>query len=342
MARALTVAAFTGGRNTPSARFRVRQYAPVLAPLGVRIREYPHPLGSFPPAAAWKRPFWVVAAAAERAGAAVRARDADVSLIQREMVSSLLTAEWLTRRPRVLDVDDAIWLHGRGIAAPRLARLCDWVVCGSEFLAERFRRWSERVAVLPTAVDTTRFAPAPTPPDRPRLGWSGSSSGFRYLRLIAPALREILNRRRDAVLRIVSDRAPALDLPPERIEFVPWSESGEVAALQQMTVGLMPLDDSEWSRGKCSFKLLCYAACGVPAVASPVGMNREVLEATGGVAASSLDQWVEGMDWAILRSGEARARAAAARRVVEERYSVAALAPRLARILRGAREGSPC
>jgi glycosyltransferase involved in cell wall biosynthesis len=342
MARALTVAAFTGGREAPSARFRVRQYAPALAALGVQLREYPHPLGSFPPPAAWKRPFWAVAAVAERAGAALRARGADVSLIQREMVSSLLTAEWLTRRPRVLDVDDAIWLHGRGSAAQRLARLCDWVVCGSEFLAERFRRWSPRVAVLPTAVDTARFAPVPAPPDRPRLGWSGSSSGFRYLRLITPALREILNRRRDAVLRIVSDREPALDLPPDRIEFIPWSESVEVTALQQMTVGLMPLDDSEWSRGKCSFKLLCYAACGVPAVASPVGMNREVLEATGGVAASSLGEWVEGIDWAIVRSWEARARAAAARRVVEERYSLAALAPRLARILRGAREEASC
>ncbi len=88
MAGALTVAAFTGGRFAPSARFRVRQYAPVLAPLGVWIREYPHPLGSFPPAAAWRRPFWALAAVAERAGAALRARGADVSLIQREMVSS--------------------------------------------------------------------------------------------------------------------------------------------------------------------------------------------------------------------------------------------------------------
>jgi glycosyltransferase involved in cell wall biosynthesis len=331
----LSVAAYTQGVPVPSARFRVRQHIAPLEALGVRIREYPARLSSFPPAWRPARPAWGVAAVAERVLAAACSWTADVTLLQREMVSTLATAEVLTRRPRVLDVDDAIFLHRGGAAAARLAQLCDLVICGNAFLAGWFDRHNRNVQTLPTAVDTDRFAPAPAGGDmRPVIGWSGGSSGFRYLESVAPALSEILSRRPEASLRVIADRRPRLDgVPASRVEFVRWSPETEVAALQDLTVGLMPLDDTSWSRGKCAFKLLTYMACGVPAVASAVGMNVEVLASGGGLAPRSLAEWVDAIDFYLRQPAEARRAGRQGRQIVVDRYSLRTVTPRLAGLL---------
>src|SRR5580704_16385139 len=112
----LRVAAFTGGENVPSARFRVRQYVPALSRLGVELREFRAGFGSYPPASKLLRPLWGAAAVSERMFRASASFLCDVTLLQREMISTFLTAEPLTRRPRVLDVDDAIWMRGNGWA----------------------------------------------------------------------------------------------------------------------------------------------------------------------------------------------------------------------------------
>jgi glycosyltransferase involved in cell wall biosynthesis len=332
----LKVAAYTGGRNVASARFRVRQYIPALRGLGVELREYGSTFGCYPPAAKALRPLWGAAAAAERALRATASLCSDVTLLQREMVSTLVTAEPLTRKPRVLDVDDAIWLHRDGSAARRLARICQLVICGNDFLAEHFRQWNPIVRVLPTAVDTERFHPCPQPPDSPlkRIGWSGQSCNFPYLEAILPALRAVLDRRKDVVFRVVADRRPRLEgVPENRLEFIRWSPEIEVRAIQEMSIGVMPLAETPWARGKCSFKLLTYMACGVPVVASPVGMNASVLAAGGGFGPSRRDDWGDALECLLTCEAKARQMAAQGRRTVVDSYSLHALAPKLARIL---------
>src|SRR5438445_4239438 len=133
----LKVAAYTGGRHVPSARFRVRQYVPALRGLGVELREYEARFRSYPPSRKALRPLWGAAAISERMISAGASFWADMTLLQREMIATMLTVEPLTRSPRALDVDDAIWLRRDGSAAQRLARMCQVVSCGNDFLAEK-------------------------------------------------------------------------------------------------------------------------------------------------------------------------------------------------------------
>ncbi|MFN0172150.1 MAG: glycosyltransferase family 4 protein [Bryobacteraceae bacterium] len=334
----LKVAAYTAGATVPSARFRVRQYIPLLRGEGVEVHEHLSVLGSYPPCGTIRRLLWAPLVIAERTASALSSLSTDVTLFQREMVSTLLTAEPLTRGPRVLDVDDAIFLHRRGVTARRLAALCDLVICGNGYLAEAFSHWNRNVRILPTAIDTGRFVPG-TRSQRAggrRIGWSGMSSGFRYLEEIAPALVRVMDRHRDVRLTLVADRLPVLPgIDPGRIEFIRWSENLEVAAVQSFTVGLMPLADDAWSQGKCSFKLLTYMACGTPAVASPVGMNAEVLATGGGLAACTQREWEDSILHLLEDEGAAGRMGVGGRQKVEQHYSLRNLAPRLAGLLKG-------
>jgi len=333
----LRVAAFTGGKKEPSARFRIRQYVPALRQMGIEMREYWSPLGCYPPQTKALRPLWGAVALGERTLAAAASYFADLTLLQREMLSTLHTAERFTRAPRIFDVDDAIFLYRNGTAARRLARLSDAVICGNDFLAENFRRWNRNVQVLATAVDTDRYHPAAAQSATPvkRICWSGGSSNFRYLEKITPALRQLFEKRRDVIMRIIADSRPHLEgIAAERVEFVRWSPEIEVRAIQESSIGVMPLEDTPWARGKCSFKLLTYMACGVPVVASPVGTNAAVLTAGGGLGPARWDEWADALD-SLLDDGATAARMAQqGREAAVNRYSVKALGPEFARILR--------
>ena len=339
----LSVAAFTGGIDVPSARFRVRQFVAPLRAEGVDVVELPSRAGAYPPSTGLRRVAWAVRNLAARLSdvAGRAARTADVTLLQREFLSTKITLEPLTRRPRVLDVDDAIWFWGGDAFARRLAGLCELVICGNAFLAEQFASWHGRVEVLPTAVDTDRFVPAGAGDgapsgERPQvLGWSGTRSTLPCLYAIERPLAEVLRRHPRAILRVVCDAPPDLPSLGDRVSYVPWSPDAEVRSLQDLAVGLMPLEDSVATRGKCSLKMLLYMACGVPVVVSPVGANRDVL-ACGevGLAATTPDDWVDAIDTLLRAPHRADRCGARGRAIVEERFSVRALAPRLASLLR--------
>src|SRR5439155_26443088 len=131
----LRVLACTGGHTTPSGVPRVQQYVPHLRNMHINLTECPSRAGSFPPEAGFKRPFWAMWNLVEHFPRVLQSYKYDVTLLQREMLSTMVTLEPLTKRPRILDVDDAIWVHRRGAFARRLAALCDHVICGNDFLA---------------------------------------------------------------------------------------------------------------------------------------------------------------------------------------------------------------
>ena len=219
--------------------------------------------------------------------------------------------------------------------------MCDAVICGNEYLADHFRQWNSQVHVHPTAVDTDRFRPRESSEAAATkiIGWSGSGSGFRFLEPVLPALRSVLDNHREVVFRVVGPSRPNISgIRESQFEFVPWSPEGEVRAIQEMTVGLMPLDDSAWTRGKCSFKLLTYMACGVPAVASPVGMNAEVLRAGGSLGPSRWKDWGAAIESFLGHETLAGRIGEQGREVAVRDYSVGVLAPRLAGILASCRE----
>ncbi|MEO8586801.1 MAG: glycosyltransferase [Acidobacteriota bacterium] len=333
----IRVAALTSGENAPSSRFRVRQFVEPLRELGVEVAEshlaYSKYLGGSRAGKLGRGASKVLG----RIPGVLRTRAADVTWLERELIPGRVTLEGLTKRPRLLDVDDALWLHGAPGFSERIARLCDGVITGNDFLAEHYRSCAARTWVVPTAVDTGRFCPLPAPPARPwTVGWTGSASTLPFLLDIEEAVAEFLRSRPKARLLVMCDERPVFHhVPDDRWSFLPWSPAHEADAVREMDAGLMPLPDTDWARGKCALKLLLYLATGIPAVASPVGMNREVLEmAEVGHAARAPREWVDAL--AALYEDRARAAAlgAAGRRLVEERFSVAVVAPRLAAIFR--------
>jgi glycosyltransferase involved in cell wall biosynthesis len=333
----LRVIAYTGGWNAPSRIFRVQHYRVPLRGFGIEMSECPSAAGLYPPASKWLRPAWALWNLADRAPDTLRSLGYDLVFLQREMLSTYVTWEPLTKKPRVLDVDDAIWVHRRGHFAARLAALSDHIICGNSFLAQEFSRWNPSVTILPTPVDTQTFYPQTGPRDgeRPIIGWMGLPSSLRYVYQIEQALARVLGRYPEAVLRIVCGSRPDFRMiPQERVHWIPWTRENEARTIQEMTIGIMPLDDTVFSRGKCSYKMLLYMASGLPVVVSPVGMNAEVLKkGMVGFGPGSEPDWVDNLSQ-LLSSPKLREQMGkVGRETVVREFSVEALAPRLARVL---------
>ena len=337
----MRVAAYTGGFMVPSARARVRQYIEPLLQLNIMVREYPLPMGNILPRSRSLSPLWMGATAAHRALSLSASWKADVTWVSRQLLPAFMPLHALARRPMVLDVDDAIWLNTGGHRAEALARASSLVVCGNEFLARHFSRWNANVSVIPTAVDTAWYRPQRAAGNEPLvMGWTGTSGNFPFLYAIEGALEQILRRFREARLLIIADQPPAFArLPHDRVEWVRWSPQTEQAAFARMTVGLMPLAESDWCSGKCSYKMLCSMASGLPVVVTATGMNREVLDlGPVGLDAGSEEEWVDALTCLLEDAGLRRRMGEAGRAVIEEHFSLKRLARQYARLFQSLTE----
>lgn len=252
----------------------------------------------------------------------------------------LRRAEW-----GVYDFDDALYADDRrgihrffGEAAgwARSVAAADLVLAGNETLAEAAAAANPAVEVIPSCVDPSAY---PIKQDYavgavPRLVWLGSPSTERHLKEIGPALLQVHRLTGARVLLISAGARPLgeLDAITDRVS---WSGAVSDALLATADCGLMPLNDTLFTRGKCAYKLLQYGAAGLPVVASPVGVNAEVVKRLQGLAADGPDAWVEAIV-ALLREPEAvrQERGLAARRAVEEHYSFSAWAAAFRRALR--------
>lgn len=345
------VAALTSGRNVASSRFRIRQHVARLREHRIDVDEWTPHIDKF---TSWnpsrdvspllRRGVHAALSATkltDRLPAVMASRFADVTWIDRELLAGRLTLEPLLGRPLIFDIDDAIWAGSEeaATAARRIARLATTVIAGNAHIAAFFASVASNVRIIHTAIDTERFVPASREQRPFTIGWTGSSSTLRYLRMIDRPLAQFL-RAHDARLLVMCDRAPELDeVDRDRVLFERWSEEREVSAVQRMDVGLMPLPDDEWARGKCSFKMLQYMACGVPVVVSPIGLNAEILVMSKvGFAAMTPSEWQNALH-ALFEDATLRERlGAAGRRLAEERFSSAVIAPQIAAAIRDAAE----
>jgi glycosyltransferase involved in cell wall biosynthesis len=256
----------------------------------------------------------------------------------------------LARRPYVLDLDDAIFhnydrhrmalvrrIWGRKI--DRLMAGATLVTAGNAYLAERARSaGARRVEIVPTVVDLDLYpmrdasqAGASSPID---IAWIGSPATVAYLQLLAEPLRRLAARH---PVRLVVIGGGALRLAGVDVMNRPWSAATEAADLARCHIGVMPLVDSPWERGKCGYKLIQYMACGLPVVASPVGVNREIVrDGHNGWLATDADEWLSHLGALVQDTGLRQRFGLAGRTIVEQRYSVQAVAPRLAALLREA------
>jgi hypothetical protein len=240
----------------------------------------------------------------------------------------------------VVEMDDAIYLtrwHEKKMAA--LLSMATGAIAGNERLASYAKLFSPQVCVVPTVVDTDRFVP-----DRESssafdhssevitIVWMGLAYNLSYLNVLAPVLRA-LQSRFHVRLRVICSQPPRM--PGVDIEFRPWDMRREVSDMRDASIGVMPLEDTEWARGKCGLKLLQYLAVGLPSVASPVGVNCHIItNGENGFLASTEEDWYDRLE-ALCRQPHVRARIGlAGRRTVEERYSLAVWGPRLTEVYR--------
>lgn len=253
--------------------------------------------------------------------------------------------------PYVVDYDDAVFhrydMHSLGAVRTVLGNKIDrvmrdaaLVIAGNGYLASRaVEAGAARVEILPTVVDLDRYPHTPEPENSVfTIGWIGSPTTAHYLPLVREPL-ELLCR--DGRARVVVIGAKEVDLGGVPVEIRPWSEQDEVREMSGFDVGIMPLKDSPWERGKCGHKLIKYMACARPVVASPVGMNRDIVrEGVNGFLASGNQEWVRALS--LLRENRPAAceMGKAGRKNVEQRYCTAITAPVLEQLLMEAAPGS--
>ena len=253
--------------------------------------------------------------------------------------------------PYIVDYDDAVF-HNYDLSSKRLVRRllgskidqvmagAAAVICGNDYLAERARKaGARRIERVPTVVDASRYQLARNDESQqkgdPVIGWIGSPSTQSYVFALKSVL-EGLHRQYGARLVLVGAQ-PQLagqfgDLP---VEVVPWTEEGEANAIAGFDIGIMPLPDGPWERGKCGYKLIQYMACGKPVVASSIGVNVEIVQGWRcGKLADAPDQWREALGKLLVDPTQRELLGQRGRHAVEQHYSLQAQAPRLAEILR--------
>jgi glycosyltransferase involved in cell wall biosynthesis len=242
------------------------------------------------------------------------------------------------RIPFVVDYDDAVYhrydLHARGIVRRILGRKidqvmshADLVIAGNRYLATRAHEAGARhVEILPTVIDLSKYTLKPRRKGECfTVGWIGSPSTEHYLALAREPLARLC---RDGRARVVAIGARNPDLTGVPLEIKPWSEKSETELLSTFDAGIMPLADTPWERGKCGHKLIKYMASSLPVVASPVGVNAEIVRHTvNGFLASTVDEWLDAL--ARLRDDASlgQAMGVAGRETVEQRFCTAVTGP---------------
>ncbi|MCC7207903.1 MAG: glycosyltransferase family 4 protein [Anaerolineae bacterium] len=339
----IEVAALTSGMFTPSSRFRVRQHIGSLLEKGIRVRDYTPIIPNDRRLPGWPMSIpekyalpiyvmWQAMKLATRIPGTVGSWRAQITWLQRELLPTYLTLEPILKRPLVFDVDDAIWLgHHRNARVMRaIAECADVVIAGNSFIADWFSQYAQDVRIVHTAVDTTRFVPR-DPIGHPEfvVGWTGSGENLAYLKEIEDVLARFLADHVNTTMIVVADRPPAFSRI--RATYVAWSPELEVNAVQDMDVGLMPLPDNDWARGKCAFKLVQYMACGIPSVVSAVGFNNEILAMDRiGFGIHDKADWYEALSYLYHHRNQAKEYGRRARILAERRFSHTAVSAQLA------------
>lgn len=260
----------------------------------------------------------------------------------------------LPNKPILYDFDDAIFHMYDGSSRPfvrgllggklePLLKSASACCCGNAYLLEYASRFCENSIILPTVVNTELYKPLPVPSGHALVvGWIGSPSTWPYLKPLLPLLEQ-LSREYSFCVRIVGagTRAEIEAAAFQCLEFVEWQQETEIAEVQSMHIGIMPLPDDSWARGKSGYKLIQYMACGLPVVASPVGVNKEIVGPANGYLADTIDDWRAALV-SLLDDGGLRSRMGQAGRLrVEGDFSLAVHSSRLVKLIKGMAPGVP-
>lgn len=336
------------GPLAASARCRLGQYVPGLAGLGISL-QINHLLGDdylryrfnggTPPVRS------MLQAGLVRVAELRRKTKYDVTILHCELFPLMpgLVERSLIRQPYIYDFDDAFYLKYRsgrlGIARPLLGGKFDTVMAGgaavtagNRVLYQYARRHNANTHYLPTVVDTDRYVPA-----RARrtgtftVGWIGSPSTARYLSELVHPLSAV-GREGPVRLVVIGGKAPTI--PNVEVVEIEWREQTEVDLINSLDVGLMPLPDDDWARGKCAFKLVQYMACAVPVIASAVGANKDVVNRECGLLVATPQEWADSLRMMRDHPHKRSRMGEASRERVIQHYSLHSTLPVLADVIR--------
>ncbi len=329
--------------RSPSQRFRFEQYLDYLKANGFQF-EWSFLLGEKEDKAFYVKGNFVgklgilVNSTLKRLGEILKPADYDLVFVQREcyMLGTAIFEKLFSKKAKLIfDFDDSIWLQNVSNANKNLAFLknpkktdailkkSSLVFAGNEYLATYARQFSDRVEVIPTTIDTGGYHNEIKQHQEKELvtiGWTGTSTTLKYISLIEPALKELAKTCKFE-LSVICDRPPELEI--DNVKFVPWKLDSEIEDLLQFDIGIMPLKDNKWAKGKCGFKILQYLSLGIPTVASPVGVNADIIQHEGnGFLASTQEEWTQYLKQ-LIQSVELRKKMGAqGRNTVESKYSV--------------------
>ncbi len=313
----MKIATLTDHYFSPSSRFRIRQYIPNLRLKGFEIYDY-------------SRKYSIETASSRDSNKRIResyklilnallhesanliqkfyqslqSHKYDVVWLSRQMIIGYPSFEYLIKKPMIYDIDDAIFLTNKlsNIQYKITSKRANAIIAGNEYLANESLKYNNNVFVIPTAVDTQRWKPVLLKENKLKskyndyiIGWSGTSSSFKYFLPIEQSIRKLLIDFPRTKLVFMSDKFPKeLKVLGPYIKFVKWSIEMEVKFIQSLDLGLMPVANDDWSKGKCAYKALLYSACGIPVVMTPTGVNQKLLEQSNiGFGPRTPNEWYE-------------------------------------------------
>lgn len=274
----------------------------------------------------------------QRFGNLRRAKEYDIIFIFREAVytrSTFFEKRFAKKAKVIFDFDDSIWLPNVSEANRKFAflknpdktktliALADLVFAGNDYLAGYSRKFNSNVAIVPTTIDTDEYRRIPREKNsKICIGWSGSKTTIQHFSHAIPALRQLKEKYGEQIeICVIGDEAYRND----ELEIIglPWKKATEIDDLSRIDIGIMPLPDDEWSRGKCGLKGLQYMALEIPAIMSPVGVNSDIItDGENGMLADTTDEWVEKLSLLVDDADLRKKLGKAGRQTVEEYYSV--------------------
>lgn len=320
-----------GGSEVASSRYRVLQFLPFFQEAGIEARIVTIPKKTH------KR--WQLFKTLT---------NYDITFIQKKLFQPWeLAYIKLMAHKLIYDLDDAVMYRPAGgnyrrsftrwLNFQAIARTSDLVIAGNSYIMEETRRYNNRVEVLPTVLDAEMYKPnddlAIAINSKIILGWIGSKPNLKYLQDSGKILDRLFLKYHEVELKIVADDFIRLERMP--VIEKKWRIEDEVADLQSFDIGLMPLPDGPWTKGKCGFKLLQYMAVGIPVVCSPVGVNKEMVkDGYNGFLANSPEEWYEKLSTLIINAELRKTMGRRGREILEEKYSLHQAAPRFIELLR--------
>ncbi|MCX5694997.1 MAG: glycosyltransferase family 4 protein [Candidatus Omnitrophica bacterium] len=333
----------------PSNRFRVEQYLPYLKQRGVS-----YSVSSF-----WsdngyevlygngrylKKFFSFTGGMASRVKDIAGLRRFDAVFIHREacpLGTAVLERIVRLKKPVIFDFDDSIFLPSftssnkimrifkRPDKTKKILALSSQVIAGNKYLADYALQFNKNVRVIPTCIDTDKYN-YPVPKAEKKkivIGWIGTYSTNQYLKLLAEVFSELLKEFPDSIeIKLVGCKQDFFTIPG--ISYKRWSLDTEIDDLRSFDIGLMPIWDDAWTRGKCSFKIIQYMSMGIPVVASAVGMNNEVVvDGKNGFLVNNNKEWNNRLVQLITDPGLRMRMGREGRKTVEEKFSLKVNAP---------------